>query len=304
MRDIERVDARLASLAREEGALRLRLGQVLEVLGRGAVFDLGFSSLGAYALERCERSVRWVEAARCLARRVEALPELRGAMAFGQVSWTMGEVLARVATPADEARWLELAEGRTVRQVRLSVEEAASLGCARARMKTQGAATLDPSVATAAMPREGDGELGDWASSDGALCSLTCTVAREDAWLFEATCYLLDPRSRRGSRCLRVRRVGRWRLLMRWPSDASAACVARHVCVVAGSRGAGPPLVAAWCELAALPVPGVLAGLAPPDPRERHGRAHSLGAWPSRRAVCRRARAGADGGLMSARTRA
>lgn len=41
------LDAALASLAREEAALRLRLGQLLEVLGRGAVFDLGFSSLGA-----------------------------------------------------------------------------------------------------------------------------------------------------------------------------------------------------------------------------------------------------------------
>src|SRR5215510_5468048 len=100
--DIERLDSTLASLAREDVALRLRLGQLLEVLGRGAVFDLGFSSLGAYALERCERSVRWVEAARCLARRLEALPELRRAMALGRVSWTMGEVLARVATAADE----------------------------------------------------------------------------------------------------------------------------------------------------------------------------------------------------------
>src|SRR6187399_2951057 len=106
MGGIERLDAMLASLARGEGALRLRLGQLLEVMGRGAVFDLGFSSLGAYAVERCERSVRWVEAARCLARRVEALPELRRAMALGKVSWTMGELLARVATLRDEARWL------------------------------------------------------------------------------------------------------------------------------------------------------------------------------------------------------
>src|SRR5688572_8890238 len=116
--DIERLDATLASHAREECALRLRLGQLLEILGRGAVFELGFSSLGAYGVERCERSVRWVEAARCLARRVEALPELRRAMAMGTVSWTMGEVLARVATPASEQRWLELAMSRTVRQVR------------------------------------------------------------------------------------------------------------------------------------------------------------------------------------------
>src|SRR5688572_17875607 len=95
--EIERLDTTLASLSREEGALRLRLGQLLEVLGRGAVFELGFSSVGAYAVERCERSVRWVEAARCLARRAETLPELRRAVATGKISWTMGEVLARIA---------------------------------------------------------------------------------------------------------------------------------------------------------------------------------------------------------------
>lgn len=104
--------------------LRLHLGQVLEVMARGAVFDLGFSSLGAYAVERCERSVRWAEGARCLARRLEALPDLRRALAIGKVSWSMAELLARVATPADDARWLELAESRTVRQVRVLVAEA------------------------------------------------------------------------------------------------------------------------------------------------------------------------------------
>src|SRR5918995_1806026 len=86
--------------------LRLRLGQALEALRGGKFFELGFSSLSAYVLERCDRSVRWAEAARCLARRVEALPELRRAMAVGDVSWSMGELLARVAQPEDEARWV------------------------------------------------------------------------------------------------------------------------------------------------------------------------------------------------------
>jgi hypothetical protein len=36
--------------AQAEAALRLRLGQPLEVLARGGCFDLGFSSLTAYAL--------------------------------------------------------------------------------------------------------------------------------------------------------------------------------------------------------------------------------------------------------------
>ena len=42
---LERIDAELAAQSRAEAALRLRLGQALEVLGRGACFELGFSSL-------------------------------------------------------------------------------------------------------------------------------------------------------------------------------------------------------------------------------------------------------------------
>ena len=142
---IERLDITLASRAREQGALRLRLGQLLEVMGRGGVYDLGFSSLGfsslgAYAVERCEQSVRWVEGARCLARRLEALPALRRLTASGEVSWSMAEVLAQVATPADEERWLEQAESRTVRQMReliapvVAAARAADTGKAGARI--------------------------------------------------------------------------------------------------------------------------------------------------------------------------
>src|SRR6188508_2456837 len=122
--EVERLDGRLAVFARAEAGLRLRLGQVLEVMGRCKHFELGFSSVAAYALERCDRSVRWVEGARCLARRLEPLPELRRAMAFGQVSWSMGELLARVAQPRDEACWIEAAESQTVREMRGRVLEA------------------------------------------------------------------------------------------------------------------------------------------------------------------------------------
>ena len=155
--DVECLDASLVSLARGECALRLRLGQLLEVLGRGAVFDLGFSSIGAYAVERCERSVRWAEAARCLARRVEALPELRRAMASGKISWTKGEVLARVATAEDESRWLALAEGRTVRQLRLLAEEAVFAGRATNTMRTKGrAVALERALGDGVAEAEGE----------------------------------------------------------------------------------------------------------------------------------------------------
>src|SRR6185436_19329216 len=157
---IELVDAHLMSLAREEAGLRLRLGQVLEVMQRKACcFELGFSSLAAYALERCERGARWVEVACCLARRLEALPLLRAALALGRVSWSMAELLARRAMPEEEAHWLELAQRKTLREMREEMREVSEV-------------TL----------------------TDGreATCTLTCTVDREEAWLFEVTRALLD----------------------------------------------------------------------------------------------------------------
>jgi hypothetical protein len=165
--EVERLDAELAALCTRDAAARLRLGQALEVLGRGGCFELGFSSLSAYALERCERGARWVQAARCLARRLEELPQLRSALAAGELSWSQAELVARVASPEDEADWLALAKQRTVREMRALVSavlpKSDSLPKAEAREK-----------------------------DDEEMCTLVCTVDREDAWLFEATRTLLE----------------------------------------------------------------------------------------------------------------
>ena len=200
---IERLDSELASLARAGAALQLRLGQLLEVIGRGAVFELGFSSLGAYAVERCERSVRWGEGARGLARRLEALPELRRAVAIGEGSWCMAEVLARVATSASEAEWLEQAKCRTVRQVRLLVANALAAEAEARGSSAERGAGMDRPPAVNLKTSSDARRVGDDAETESSLaasqsdeaderCTLTCTVDREDAWLFEATRCLLE----------------------------------------------------------------------------------------------------------------
>jgi hypothetical protein len=196
--EVERLDADLASRARVESALRLRLGQVLEVSSRGGHFDLGFSSMRAYALERCERSARWAEAARCLARRVERLAQLRTAMAFGEVSWSMGELLARVAQPEDEARWLELARSRTLRQMRVLVTQALSNehgagnadGRAARRVTSPWVSDSVSGVSNGVSAASDAVSRGDADESEG-MRTLTCTVDQEDAWLYEATRALL-----------------------------------------------------------------------------------------------------------------
>jgi hypothetical protein len=247
-----KLDAELASLARAEAGLRLRLGQVLEVLGRGQHFELGFSSVAAYALERCDRSVRWVEGARCLARRLEPLPELRRALAFGSISWSMAELLARVAQPEDEASWMEAAEGRTVRQMRARVLEAMAVA-----ERNESARVSEPLA------------IEDTETTDSdERCTLTCTVDQEDAWLFEATRALLEQLGVHGADAqvealvaeglgtllaalpagwLELERLERWdtaqrswvRELSRWRSEAEVRCEEHFRNALAGRGASG-----------------------------------------------------------------
>lgn len=212
----------MAALARADAALRLGLGQALEVIGKGGhCFGLGFSSLAAYALERCERSGRWVEGARGLARRLEGVPALRRAVAHGQLSWSAAELVARVASPESEAHWLGVAATHTVRELRELVRQAAAganessgaesggaesggvESCSAeswgaescgAHCSAQSSAADPPSIESsaatpAALPLDDEEEA----------CTLTCTVDREEAWLFEATRRLLEQLGEHGS---------------------------------------------------------------------------------------------------------
>jgi hypothetical protein len=296
--EVERLDAELASLARVEGGLRLRLGQVLEVLSRGGHFDLGFSSMRAYALERCDRSARWAEAARCLARRVEPLPELRRALAVREVSWSMGELLGRVAQPEDEGRWLEAAKSRTVRQMRVVVMQAISDAREVGRNEEHAAARVTaPTLSDGLIEGASNGvsEGGSNRVRGGArnsdveegeeMCTLTCTVDQEDAWLYEATRALLGQLGTHGgdAQCEALLAEGLGTLLAalpegaldaggweckddgqrrwldeleRWRTEAEARCEAHFMDCVLGSREAachrGPVASAAACGLASL----------------------------------------------------
>jgi hypothetical protein len=66
----ESLDEELARRASDAGRLRFEIGWGLDLLERsGGAHELGFSSIEAYALERCERSASWTQKARGLARR-------------------------------------------------------------------------------------------------------------------------------------------------------------------------------------------------------------------------------------------
>ena len=119
-------DRRLVALSRSAGALRLAVGDALRLLREtGGYLELGFSSVGAYGFERIGRKPRWVDESARVAGRLAGLPGLRAALSEGELGWSMVELLAREATPENEAQLIAEARGMTVRAMR---ERLAGLG--------------------------------------------------------------------------------------------------------------------------------------------------------------------------------
>ncbi|HEX6273260.1 MAG TPA: hypothetical protein VFZ53_09475 [Polyangiaceae bacterium] len=114
-----RLDAELVRVARGASALRLAMGDALHALGTsGGHHELGFSSLDAYARERCERSGRWAADTRALSSKLQSLPATREALRIGAIGWSTAELLARHVTAESELAWLEKACEMTVRELR------------------------------------------------------------------------------------------------------------------------------------------------------------------------------------------
>ena len=81
-----------------------------EVLRRRLFEELGYSSIYQYSSEalgfsrsRCGDFIQ-------LARKLDALPAVREAVATGRVGYTKAREIVKVATPATERRWLAVAE--------------------------------------------------------------------------------------------------------------------------------------------------------------------------------------------------
>jgi hypothetical protein len=154
--EVRRLDEELLRLSRGMAAVRLQVGAGLEALAlRGGHHELGFSSLEAYARERCERTGRWAADTRALARRLGKLPALRQALCRGQIGWSVAELVARHVTTDTELEWLERARSMTVRELRAALR--------------------------------GDQGRSESSADEEEACAhlLTTTALREDAWTFE-----------------------------------------------------------------------------------------------------------------------
>jgi hypothetical protein len=139
------------------------VGVALDALSAsGGHHELGFSSLEAYARERCARSGRWAADTRALAKRLRGLPRTREALQLGVIGWSTAELLARHMTGDSEVEWLGRAGQATVRELRSLLADAGA-------------------------------KVGDDAADEReATRALTVRATREDGWRFECARKVAD----------------------------------------------------------------------------------------------------------------
>jgi len=94
-----------------------------EVQRRKLYRDLGFGLLQHYAREALGFSQAKVYQFLRLANALEELPNLRQAMATGEIGWTKARTVASVATPRTEARWVREAKRSSRRQLEQAVRQ-------------------------------------------------------------------------------------------------------------------------------------------------------------------------------------
>src|SRR5690606_29521590 len=95
---IRNLDEKALELARGGVRLRLALGEALDVFAtRSLHHELGFSSLSAYALERCELGARFVSDSVAVARLLERNSLVRDQLTGGKLGWSRAELIAKLA---------------------------------------------------------------------------------------------------------------------------------------------------------------------------------------------------------------
>src|SRR6187399_778574 len=108
----------LSRLAKERAAADAEEGRWLLAALRSATHvHLGFGIFSEY-VERCfGYKPRSTQEKLRVAEALEELPVLAGALAEGSLHWSAARELTRVAAPETEQEWLEVAQGKSVRQL-------------------------------------------------------------------------------------------------------------------------------------------------------------------------------------------
>jgi len=116
--DWVRAHAALSRLARERAAADAEEGRWLLCAFRSAAHvHLGFGSFGEYVERLFGYKPRSTQEKLRVAETLEELPLLAHALDGGSLGWSAVRELTRVAVADTEQEWLELAQGKTVRQL-------------------------------------------------------------------------------------------------------------------------------------------------------------------------------------------
>lgn len=116
--DVRRVHEKVVSFATQSAKREFEEGELLlEAYAARTHFWLGFASFAEYVERFFGYNRRFATEKLRVARALTRLPELRGALQGGRLSWSVVRELTRVATAETERAWLVAAEGRSVRQV-------------------------------------------------------------------------------------------------------------------------------------------------------------------------------------------
>jgi hypothetical protein len=105
-------DGQLVALLRSQAPLRRVVAAIAGRLVATRAWErLGYARSADYAAERAGCSARQLQELARVDAALAALPQIDAALSSGQLLWTKGRLLCRVATPEDEGRWLEAASG-------------------------------------------------------------------------------------------------------------------------------------------------------------------------------------------------
>ena len=112
----------LVELAGQQAELDYEQGRLLlAALREGVPARLGYGSMVEYSERILGHSSRHTGERLRVAEALEELPVLAEALRTGRLCWSVIRELSRVATAQTEGEWLQLAEGRTARDVEKAV---------------------------------------------------------------------------------------------------------------------------------------------------------------------------------------
>jgi 5-methylcytosine-specific restriction endonuclease McrA len=108
----------LSRLARERAAADAEEGRwLLAALRSAAHVHLGYGSFGEYVERLFAYKPRSTQEKLRVAEALEQLPVVAKALETGELNWSAARELTRVAVAETERQWLEVARGKTVRQL-------------------------------------------------------------------------------------------------------------------------------------------------------------------------------------------